>query len=120
MKIEPTFGFIKRCYLNQNLDKGIVYPISNNGISGRLVVSWGWRSSQGFGCSPIKTARELGSERRKTVETMKHFSLTTSCLSQSTSENREIITFCQNVWRILGYKSGYMLENLVKWQPTSI
>ena len=29
----------------------------------RLVLSWGWRSSQGFGCSPIKKARELGSDR---------------------------------------------------------
>ena len=27
----------------------------------RLVTSWGWRRSQGFGCSPIKVARELGS-----------------------------------------------------------
>ena len=33
----------------------------------RLVASWGWIRSQGFGCSPIKAARELGSERRETV-----------------------------------------------------
>ena len=33
----------------------------------RLVASWGWSRSQGFGCSPIKAARELGSERRETV-----------------------------------------------------
>ena len=30
----------------------------------RPVASWGWRRSQGFGCSPIKAARELGSERK--------------------------------------------------------
>src|SRR3989338_3935906 len=30
----------------------------------RLVASWGGRSSQGFGCSPIKAARELGSNRQ--------------------------------------------------------
>ena len=33
----------------------------------RLITSWGWSRSQGFGCSPIKVVRELGSERRKTV-----------------------------------------------------
>ena len=33
----------------------------------RLVASWGWRRSQGFGCSPIKAVRELGSKRRETV-----------------------------------------------------
>ena len=33
----------------------------------RLTLSWGWRRSQGFGCSPIKRVRELGSERRETV-----------------------------------------------------
>ena len=35
-----------------------------------LVTSWGWRRSQGFGCSPIKVARELGSERRETVRSL--------------------------------------------------
>ena len=29
----------------------------------RLTTSRGWRSSQGFGCSPIKVVRELGSDR---------------------------------------------------------
>ncbi len=29
----------------------------------RLNSSWGWRRSQGFGCSPIKELRELGSDR---------------------------------------------------------
>src|SRR5438128_4155553 len=33
----------------------------------RLITSWGWRRSQGFGCSPIKVVRELGSKRRETV-----------------------------------------------------
>jgi len=32
----------------------------------RLGLSWGWRRSQGFGCSPIKKSRELGSDRRET------------------------------------------------------
>src|SRR5690606_7125113 len=33
----------------------------------RLIPSWGWSRSQGFGCSPIKVVLELGSERRETV-----------------------------------------------------
>ena len=33
----------------------------------RLIASWDWRRPQGFGCSPIKAVRELGSERRETV-----------------------------------------------------
>ncbi len=32
----------------------------------RLNVSWRWNRFQGFGCSPIKTLRELGSDRRET------------------------------------------------------
>ena len=36
----------------------------------RLVSSWGWSRSQGLGCSPIKAARELGSERRETVRSL--------------------------------------------------
>ena len=36
----------------------------------RLVASWGWRRSQGLGCSPIKAGRELGSERRETVRSL--------------------------------------------------
>ena len=32
----------------------------------RLITSWGWRRSQGLGCSPIKVVRELGSDRRET------------------------------------------------------
>jgi len=33
----------------------------------RLITSWGWRRSQGSGCSPVKAVRELGSKRRETV-----------------------------------------------------
>ena len=29
----------------------------------RLILSWGWRRSQGYGCSPFKKIRELGSDR---------------------------------------------------------
>ena len=45
----------------------IVHTISNNRIMRcRLILSWRWRSFQGFGCSPIKKVRELGSNRRET------------------------------------------------------
>ena len=33
----------------------------------RLITSWGWSRSQGYGCSPSKVVRELGSKRRETV-----------------------------------------------------
>ena len=36
----------------------------------RLITSWGRSRSQGFGCSPIKVVRELGSERRETVRSL--------------------------------------------------
>ena len=36
----------------------------------RLVVSWGCSRSPGSVCSPVKTARELGSERRETVRSL--------------------------------------------------
>src|SRR3546814_3544162 len=35
-----------------------------------LITSWGCSRSQGFGCSPIKVVRELGSERRETVRSL--------------------------------------------------
>ena len=36
----------------------------------RLVLARGGSTSQEFGCSPIKKARELGSERRETVRSI--------------------------------------------------
>ena len=33
----------------------------------RISTSWGCSRTQGYGCSPFKVARELGSERRETV-----------------------------------------------------
>ena len=34
----------------------------------RLNLSWGWRRSQGYGCSPFKKLRELGSDRSEADE----------------------------------------------------
>ncbi len=36
----------------------------------RLISSWGCSRSQGYGCSPFKEVRELGSERRETVRSL--------------------------------------------------
>ena len=36
----------------------------------RLIASWGWSRSQGYGCSPFKAVRELGLERRETVRSL--------------------------------------------------
>ncbi len=57
------------------LDNRLISPKSSYRRGGlaprcRLVTSWGWRRSRGLGCSPIKVARELGSERRETVRSL--------------------------------------------------
>ena len=56
-------------------DNRLISPKSSHRRGGlaprcRLVTSWGWSRFQGFGCSPIKVARELGSERRETVRSL--------------------------------------------------
>src|SRR5713101_8907140 len=53
-------------------DNRLIFPKSPYRRTGlaprcRLVASWGWSRSQGLGCSPIKAVRELGLERRETV-----------------------------------------------------
>ena len=52
-------------------DNRLILPKSSHRRKGlaprcRLITSWGCSRSQGLGCSPIKAARELGSERRET------------------------------------------------------
>src|ERR1043166_8118750 len=54
-------------------DNRLIFPKSPYRREGlaprcRLVASWGRSRSQGLGCSPIKAARELGLERRETVD----------------------------------------------------
>src|ERR687895_667584 len=56
-------------------DNRLIFPKSPYRREGlaprcRLVASWGGRTSQGLGCSPIKAARELGLERRETVRSL--------------------------------------------------
>src|ERR1043165_9547942 len=54
-------------------DNRLIFPKSpyrRDGLAPRcrLVASWGRSRSQGLGCSPIKAVRELGLERRETVD----------------------------------------------------
>jgi len=42
----------------------------------RLIISSRWRRWEGSVCSPVKMVRELGSERRKTVDCIRHFAVT--------------------------------------------
>ncbi len=56
----------------------------------RLVTSWGWRRSQGLGCSPIKVARELGSERRETVRSLSTVGVRNLSGSDSSNESDRI------------------------------
>src|SRR5438876_10305073 len=54
-------------------DNRLIFPKSPYRREGlaprcRLVASWGRSRSQGLGCSPIKAVRELGLERRETVD----------------------------------------------------
>ena len=56
-------------------DNRLIAPKSPNRRRGlaprcRLSASWGWRRSQGYGCSSFKALRELGSERRETVRSL--------------------------------------------------
>ena len=56
-------------------DNRLIFPKSSHRRESlaprcRLITSWGWSRSQGFGCSPIKVVRELGSERRETVRSL--------------------------------------------------
>ena len=53
-------------------DNRLITPNSSHRRRGlaprcRLITSWRGSTFQGFGCSPIKVVRELGSERRETV-----------------------------------------------------
>jgi len=56
-------------------DNRLIAPESSHRRRGlaprcRLITSWGWRRSQGSGCSPVKVVHELGSERRETVRSV--------------------------------------------------
>src|SRR4030065_199976 len=61
-------GVSDKSYARENR---LILPKSSHRRQGlaprcRLAASWGWRRSQGLDGSPIKAARELGSDRRET------------------------------------------------------
>lgn len=68
------FGWMWNCHCLTDIsypgDNRLVVPDSSywrhrSAPRCRLVVSWVWISTQGLDCSSIKTARELGSDRRE-------------------------------------------------------
>lgn len=63
-------GLTDKSYPGDNRLIGSESPYRRSGLAPRcrLTLSWGWRRSQWSGCSPVKRVRELGSERRKTVD----------------------------------------------------
>ena len=75
---DPPIGYDCRRGLTDKSypgDNRLVSPESSYRRGGsaprcRLTVSWGRSRSQGLVCSPIKTVRELGSERRETARTL--------------------------------------------------
>ena len=90
-------GLTDKSYLGDNR---LILPESQHRREGlaprcRLVLSWSWSRCQGSGCSPVKRARELGSERRKTVR-----SLSATCVRDltrfpgSTRGPREVDRWC--------------------------
>src|SRR3546814_11093339 len=60
----------------------------------RLITSWGWSRSQGFGCSPIKVVRELGSERRETVWSLSAVGVG----SEASRVGKECVSTCGSRW----------------------
>lgn len=63
-------GLTDKSYPGDNRLIGPESPYRRPGLAPRcrLTLSWRWRSFQWSGCSPVKRVRELGSERRKTVD----------------------------------------------------
>ena len=55
----------------------------------RLITSWGWSRSQGYGCSPFKAVRELGLERRETVRSLSAVGVETCEALSLVREDRE-------------------------------
>ncbi len=58
----------------------------------RLITSWWCIICQGFGCSPIKVIRELGSERRETVWSLSTVLIENKHVFTLVREDREELT----------------------------
>jgi LAGLIDADG DNA endonuclease family protein len=72
----------------------------------RLVASWSWSRFQGLGCSPIKAVRELGLERRETVD-MNALSINSAkCWNIRVSDSTRFVTPTL-------YSGGMTSDNLV-------
>ncbi len=60
----------------------------------RLITSWWCIVCQGFGCSPIKVIRELGSERRETVWSLSTVLMKNKQVFTLVREDREELAAC--------------------------
>jgi len=60
----------------------------------RLVTSWWCTIYQGFGCSPIKVVRELGSERCETVWSLSAVLQENNLIFTSVREDQEEFFYC--------------------------
>ena len=74
----------------------------------RLNLSWGWRRSQGYGCSPFKKLRELGSNRSEIKR-----------LIPGQFESHET---CKNIKEEYNcyFNERGLYENLFSWRPSDV
>src|SRR5687767_7126404 len=92
------------------MDEDIVYATRRvwNYMRCRLITSWGWRRSQGSGCSPVKVVRELGSERRETVRSLSVVgggNLKRALSSTRGPKETDLLCTCYSARSSAGYRS---------------
>ena len=121
---EPTVGVRRRGRLSDksySRDNRLVPPKSSyrrrsSAPRCRLTPSWGWRSSQRFGCSPIKVVRELGSDRSlrdvcHTMDSLNHFESLKSFLSY------KIVGNVINLFMAVYYSNVIRSSRLISVEP---
>ena len=83
----------------------------------RLILSWGWRRSQGFGCSPIKKSRELGSDRSESEQILDIYNyilyVKNSVSEIEQSESSRFIVFCRNLNKIKNVDKPFQFSDRV-------
>src|SRR3989344_1386133 len=101
-------GLTDKSYPRDNRLIAAKSPYRRGGLAPRcrLILSWRGSTFQGSDCSSVKRVRELGSERRETVEKRaiySHYLETKCCLTFS----NDVVMTCYKMKkiRIFGYKS---------------
>ena len=75
----------------------------------RLGLSWGWRRSQGFGCSPIKKVRELGSDRPESKQRLDFEQSEPVTRGETNKDTAAITSSCRQV----NYIGGILPSNIL-------